>query len=89
MYWWKNWFYQKARRTLITIARKDDLDLIIVTFNCGNDFEFHQKKFEECYANLKATKIFSKGIVEFKQQQYYLDFDVYVNKNQLIKLKFH
>lgn len=42
------------------MARKDDLDLIIVTFNCGNDFEFHQKKFEECYANLKATKYSQK-----------------------------
>lgn len=69
------------------MARKDDLDLIIVTFNCGNDFEFHQKKFEECYANLKATKIFSKGIVEFKQQQYYLDFDVYVNKKPTDKVE--
>lgn len=83
----KTGFTKKARRTLITMARKDDLDLIIVTFNCGNDFEFHQKKFEECYANLKATKIFSKGIVEFKQQQYYLDFDVYVNKKPTDKVE--
>lgn len=78
----KTGFTKKAKRTLITMARKDDLDLIIVTFNCGNDFEFHQQKYEECYEKLKETKIFSKGIVEFKQQQYYLDFDILVNKQE-------
>ena len=83
----KTGYTKKAKRTLITRAIKKQVDLIIVTFNCGNDFEFHQKKFEECYANLKATKIFSKGIVEFKQQQYYLDFDVYVNKKTTDKVE--
>ena len=64
------------------MARKNDLDLIIVTFNCGNDFEFHEKKYEECFDKLEETKIFSKGIVEYKQQQYYLDFDIFVNKQE-------
>lgn len=76
----KTGFTKKAKRTLVTMARKNDLDLIIVTFNCGNDFAFHQSKYEECYEMLKATKIFSKGIVEFEQKQYYLDFDILVNK---------
>lgn len=82
----KTGFTKKAKRTLITMARKDNLDLIIVTFNCGNDFEFHQKKYEECYKNLKATKIFSKGIVEFEQRKYYLDFDIFVNKKTTDKI---
>ncbi len=82
----KTGFTKKAKRTLITMARKDDLDLIIVTFNCGNDFEFHQNKYEECYELLKETKVFSKGIVEFKQQQYYLDFDICVNKKPTDKV---
>ena len=38
-------FTKKARRTLITRAIKGDHDLIIVTFNCGNDFEFHKKRY--------------------------------------------
>ena len=76
----KTGFTKKARRTLITMARKNGLDLIIVTFNCGNDFEFHQKKYEECFNLLEETKIFSRGIVEFEQQKYYLDLDLFVNK---------
>ena len=41
----KTGFTKKARRTLITRAIKGDHDLIIVTFNCGNDFEFHKKRY--------------------------------------------
>ena len=78
----KTGFTKKARRTLITMASKDGLDLIIVTFNCGNDFEFHQRKYEECYQMIKDTKIFSRGIIEFKGQQYYLDFDLFVKKKE-------
>lgn len=85
----KTGFTKKAKRTLITMARKDDLDLIIVTFNCGNDFEFHQSKYEECFNLLKETKIFSRGIIEFKQQRYYLDFDVFVNKKPTDKVTAH
>ena len=82
----KTGFTKKAKRTLITMARKDDLDLIIVTFNCGNDFEFHQNKYEECFDLLKETKLFSRGIIEFKQKQYYLDFDICVNKKPTDKV---
>ena len=82
----KTGFTKKARRTLITMARKNNLDLIIVTFNCGNDFEFHQKKYEECYELLKETKIFSRGIIEFEQKKYYLDLDLFVNKKDNDKI---
>ena len=82
----KTGFTKKARRTLITMARKNGLDLIIVTFNCGNDFEFHQKKYEECFDLLEETKIFSRGIVEFEQQKYYLDLDLFVNKKDSDKI---
>ena len=82
----KTGFTKKARRTLVTMARKNGLDLIIVTFNCGNDFEFHQKKYEECFDLLEETKIFSRGIVEFEQQKYYLDLDLFVNKKDSDKV---
>lgn len=45
----KTGYTKKAKRTLITRAVKNHIDLIIVTFNCGNDFEFHQKKYEDCF----------------------------------------
>ena len=82
----KTGFTKKARRTLVTMARKNGLDLIIVTFNCGNDFEFHQKKYVECFDLLEETKIFSRGIVEFEQQKYYLDLDLFVNKKDSDKI---
>ncbi len=53
----KTGFTSKARRTLITTASKDNLDLIIVTLDCGNDFNTHQKLYEK-YFNSHLYLIF-------------------------------
>ncbi|MCD8027993.1 MAG: serine hydrolase [Erysipelotrichaceae bacterium] len=45
----KTGYTQKAKRTLVTRAIKNDVSLVIVTFNCGDDFSFHQQKYEECF----------------------------------------
>lgn len=38
----KTGFTNKARRTLVTTFQKNQIELVVVTFNCNNDFEFHQ-----------------------------------------------
>lgn len=42
----KTGYTKKAKRTLVTSARKDDLELIVVTIDCGGDFSFHKSLFE-------------------------------------------
>lgn len=74
----KTGFTKKARRTLVTMARKDDVDLIIVTFNCGNDFEFHKSKYEQYYELYKNTLVLNKGFIDYKKQKYILDLDIYL-----------
>lgn len=76
----KTGFTKKARRTLVTMASKDGVDLIIVTFNCGNDFEFHKSKYEQYYDLYKNAIILNKGIIDYKDQKYILDLDVYLKK---------
>lgn len=76
----KTGFTKKAKRTLVTMASKDGVDLIVVTFNCGNDFEFHKSKYEEYYQLYKNTIILNRGIINYKDQKYILDLDVYLKK---------
>ena len=59
----KTGYTKKAKRTLITRAVKNHIDLIIVTFNCGNDFEFHQKKYEDCFKDYEKmiTMMYQPG----------------------------
>lgn len=74
----KTGFTQKARRTLITRAKKDDKDLIIVTFNCGNDFEFHHEKYEECFAEYDQLILFDKGVRSIDGNLYIFDENIVV-----------
>lgn len=73
----KTGFTKKAKRTLVTRAVKDDLSLIIVTFNCGNDFEFHQKKYEECFEKYKNNLILPRGIYTYQGHSFLIDKDIY------------
>lgn len=57
----KTGFTKKAKRTLITSASKNDINLIIVTLNCGNDFNEHKNKYEYYFNNYEAIKILNKG----------------------------
>lgn len=58
----KTGFTSKARRTLVTTASKDNLDLIIVTLDCGNDFNTHQSLYEKYFNNYFYLVFVEKGI---------------------------
>lgn len=74
----KTGFTKKARRTLVTRAKKNQSDLIIVTFNCGNDFEFHRDKYEECFEKYDQLILFDKGVRGIDGQLYIFDEDVVI-----------
>ncbi len=58
----KTGFTKKAKRTLVTSAKKDDLELVIVTLNCGNDFEVHKNLYEYYFSLYKGLIVLKKGI---------------------------
>ena len=78
----KTGFTKKARRTLITRAIKGDHDLIIVTFNCGNDFEFHKKKYEECFETMEKQVLFDKGVYVIGGKPYLFDESLFIEKKK-------
>lgn len=62
----KTGFTTKARRTLVSSAKKDDLELVIVTLNCGNDFYTHRFLYEKYFAEYI-------GLIALKQGKNYID----------------
>lgn len=58
----KTGFTKKAKRTLVTCAKKDDVELIIVTFNCGDDFNFHQNLYETYFNIYDDILCIDRGI---------------------------
>lgn len=66
----KTGFTKIAKRTLVTTACKDGLNLVAVTFNDGNDFLDHQNMFEEVFENYKNYTIIKNGDLNIEDSFY-------------------
>ena len=67
----KTGFTKKARRTLVSTASKNGMDLIVVTLNDGQDWQDHMALFEYGFDHYPLTKVMSKGgIREVKDKIY-------------------
>ena len=84
----KTGFTKKAKRTLVTRAIKNDVSLVIVTFNCGNDFEFHKNKYEECFEKYQKILVLPKGIYQYHGHSFLIDEDLYDCGSESQKVSF-
>ena len=75
----KTGFTVKARRTLVTTASKDNLNLAVVTLNDGNDFKDHHDLFEYGFNNYTNYQLLKKGTITVPDQnndkEYYIEND--------------
>ena len=67
----KTGFTEIARRTLVTTATKDNLNLVVVTLNDGNDFKNHLDLYESTFKKYKSYKILKKGKINIVGEKYY------------------
>ncbi len=65
----KTGFTTKARRTLVTSAKKDNMELIIVTLDCGGDFSMHKSLYEKYFNNYKTFNLLNKGSNMFEEYE--------------------
>ena len=75
----KTGFTEKARRTLVTNASKDNVNLTVVTFNDGNDFNDHKDLYEKYFKILKPYQILFAGPIETKYQNTFIENDYYMS----------
>lgn len=73
----KTGYTKKAKRTLVSSASKDNINLIIVTLNCGNDFDTHKNKYEYYFNNFTSIKVLNKGNNIFDNETICLNKDYY------------
>lgn len=67
----KTGYTKKALRTLVTTASKDNLNLVAVTLNDGNDFKDHISLFEYGFNNYHNEILLKKGQVNIYDDIYY------------------
>lgn len=77
----KTGFTEIARRTLVTTASKDGMNLVAVTLNDGNDFSDHKELFEYGFANYRNYNILQKGIIQIYDDNYYDKYNLYIKND--------
>ena len=74
----KTGFTDKARRTLVSSASRNDINLIAVTFNDSDDFNTHIKLYEYGFNNYKRYLIINKNKFKVKNEEnLYIRFNYY------------
>ena len=76
----KTGFTDIAKRTLVTTASKDNVNLVVVTLNDGNDFLDHINLLEESFNNYTNYNILKKGEINILDETYYQD-KLYINND--------
>lgn len=82
----KTGYTKKCGRTLITTSKKDNIELVCVTFEMPGDFSFHKLKLTEALKNYKVRHVLKKGYV--KQNITELDYLLYYDDLYLPKKRF-
>ncbi len=86
----KTGFTEKAKRTLVSSATKNNINLIVVTLNAGNDFAFHEYLYEKYFSQYESIRILDQGINEIMGYEFSVDaeFNYPVLKDNDIKIRY-
>ena len=60
----KTGYTKKAKRTLITTASKDNMNVVVVTLNQADDFRFHLEKYKNIFLNYKNYLLFNRYMIK-------------------------
>ena len=81
----KTGYTKKAKRTLVTSASKNDINLIVVTFNDPNDFKTHKNLYEFAFNNYDRYCILNKNKIKINSKKY--KDKLYIKNNYYYLLK--
>lgn len=77
----KTGYTEIARRTLVSTASKDGLNLVVVTLNDGNDFLDHKNLYEYAFETYTNYNILKKGDINIYDETYYKNEQLYIKDN--------
>ncbi|MBR7041892.1 MAG: D-alanyl-D-alanine carboxypeptidase [Bacilli bacterium] len=91
----KTGYTERAKRTLVSTASKNDLNLVVVTINDSDDWNTHKRLYEYAFNNYKSIKVLNKKkfkvIGDTYYDKLYIKNDVYLTlkKNESSSLVSH
>ncbi|WP_096434810.1 D-alanyl-D-alanine carboxypeptidase family protein [Alteribacter populi] len=69
----KTGYTKRAKRTLVSTAAKDDVELIAVTLNAGSDWHDHMNLFNWAFAHFNKVQLVTEGKIQEVNDPYYED----------------
>ncbi|AXF54843.1 D-alanyl-D-alanine carboxypeptidase family protein [Salicibibacter kimchii] len=72
----KTGYTDRAKRTLVTSANKDNMDLIAVTLNAPSDWDDHVRMFEYGFDTYQMHRLIDAGELERGQEEGYEAYEV-------------
>lgn len=81
----KTGYTEKAKRTLVSTASKDNLNLIVVTIKDSDDWNTHKTLYEKTFENYKSYKVLNKKTFSVPVDTYY--DELYIKNDVYITLK--
>lgn len=91
----KTGYTEKAKRTLVSTASKDNINLVVVTIKDSDDWSTHKTLFEETFSNYKSYKVLNKKTFSIPGDSYYdklyikNDLSLTLKKNETKSLVSH
>lgn len=77
----KTGYTKKAKRTLVTSASKDGVNLTVVTINDGDDWDDHKNLYEEAFQEYTSYMILNKGEISIALEDYYDEDTLYIEND--------
>ncbi len=83
----KTGFTEKARRTLVSTASKDNKNITIVTLNDPDDWNDHKTLYETLFKEYDSVKILSKDNFQIENETYYKKDKLYIQDDIYLMVK--
>ena len=81
----KTGYTELAKRTLISVFKKNNITVVVVTFNCGNDWNLHEDLFEYSLNNFENKIFIKKGILNYNMINHDVTPIIYEDVSYVIK----
>ncbi|WP_096201023.1 D-alanyl-D-alanine carboxypeptidase family protein [Bacillus sp. FJAT-45350] len=69
----KTGYTKRAKRTLVSTATKDEMDLIVVTLNAPSDWNDHMNLFNWAFDSFEVKQLVEEGLVKGIKDEFYRD----------------
>lgn len=83
----KTGYTKKAGRTLVTTGSRNNISLVVVTLQDGNDFNDHKSLYADIFKNYEAIKVLSKDNLKIKGEKIYSDDELYLEEDIYVPVK--